>query len=50
LSVINISDDVVQQLGLMAKRAMRLQCTIQDNNLWLSDGEKAVEVSLTIWK
>ncbi len=50
LSVINFSDDAVQAIGLMAKRAMRLQCAIQDGSLWLSDGEQAVEIQPTIWK
>lgn len=50
LRVINLADAAVRELGLMAKRAMRLQCTIQDGSLWLSDGEEAVEVQLNIWK
>jgi len=50
LRVINFADDVVRELGLMAKRAMRLQCTIQDGSLWLSNGEQAVEVQPIIWK
>jgi len=50
LRVINIADEEVRQLGRLAKRAMRLQCTIQDGSLWLSDGEQAVEVHPDIWK
>jgi uncharacterized protein YaeQ len=50
LSVVNFADDAVRELGLMAKRAMRLQCTIQDGSLWLSNGEQAVEVHPTTWK
>jgi len=50
LSVMNIADAAVRNMGLMAKRAMRLQCTIQDGSLWLSDGEQAVEVHPDIWK
>ncbi|MDQ6967094.1 MAG: YaeQ family protein [Mariprofundaceae bacterium] len=50
LSVVNFSDDAVRDLGLMARRAMRLQCTIQDASLWLSDGEQAVEIQPNIWK
>jgi len=50
LRVVNFADDAVRELGLMAKRAMRLQCTIQDGSLWLSNGEQAVEVHPTTWK
>jgi len=50
LRVINVADEEVRQLGRLAKRAMRLQCTIQDGSLWLSDGEQAVEVHPDIWK
>jgi len=50
LSVVNFSDDAVRALGLMVKRAMHLQCTVQDGSLWLSNGEQAVEVQPNIWK
>jgi len=50
LSIVNFSDVEVQKLGTMAQRAMRLQCTIQDASLWLSDGEQAVEVMPEVWK
>ena len=50
LSVVNFADDAVRELGLMVKRGMRLQCTIQDGSLWLSNGEQAVEVHPTTWK
>jgi len=50
LAVINFSDHAVSQLKAMAKRAMHLQCTVQDGSLWLSDGEQAVEVQPNIWK
>ncbi|MBL4760242.1 MAG: YaeQ family protein [Mariprofundaceae bacterium] len=50
LRVINFADDAVRKLGLMAKRSMHLQCTIQDGSLWLSNGEQAVEVQPMVWK
>jgi len=50
LGVVNIPDESVALLGQMAQRAMRLQCTIQDGQLWFSNGEQAIEVMPDIWK
>ena len=44
LTIVSIPDETVAALGRMAERSMRLQCTIQDNQLWLTDGEQSVEV------
>jgi len=50
LGVVHLPDDVVTQLGQMAQRAMRLQCTIGDGQLWFSNGEQAIEIAPEIWK
>ncbi|PIP01551.1 MAG: hypothetical protein COW18_02635 [Zetaproteobacteria bacterium CG12_big_fil_rev_8_21_14_0_65_54_13] len=50
LGIVNLPEDTVTQMGLMAKRAMRLQCTIQDGQLWFSNGEQAIEIMPEIWK
>ncbi len=50
LSVVNLASESVTALGQMAARAMRLQCTLQDGQLWLSDGDQAVEISPETWK
>jgi len=50
LSVITIPEDTVAAIGRMAERAMQLQCTIQDAQLWFSNGEQAVEISPEIRK
>lgn len=34
-------------LADLARRSMRLQCTVQDGHVWLGDGEQAVEFALT---
>jgi len=40
LTVIDIPDDVTAAIGALASRNMRLDCTIQEGQLWLShDGE-----------
>jgi len=44
VSVVNISPETSAQLEKMAKRNMQLQCTIQDGQVWLTDGETTVQV------
>lgn len=45
LSVVSIPEAAVASLGRMAERTMQLQCTIQDAQLWFSNGEQAVEIA-----
>jgi uncharacterized protein YaeQ len=44
ITVINIPPETSSQLESMAKRNMQLQCTIQDGQVWLTDGETTVQV------
>lgn len=44
LRVINLDPEVAPALAAMAERGMRLQCTIQDGELWVTDGERTVHV------
>ncbi|RYE70738.1 MAG: YaeQ family protein [Oxalobacteraceae bacterium] len=44
VSVINIPADISAQLQKMASRSMALQCTIQDGQVWLTDGTDTVLV------
>jgi uncharacterized protein YaeQ len=44
VSVVNIAPETSAQLEKMAKRNMQLQCTIQDGQVWLTDGETTVQV------
>ncbi|MDX8407197.1 MAG: YaeQ family protein [Mariprofundaceae bacterium] len=50
LSVLSLDDAAVARLGRMAQRAMRLQCTIQDGQVFLTNGELSAEVSAEVWK
>jgi len=50
LSVFALPDATVQALGQMAERSMRLQCTIQDSQLWFSNGEQGIEIVPQVWK
>ncbi|MBD8544009.1 YaeQ family protein [Oxalobacteraceae sp. CFBP 8761] len=44
VSVINIPAEISAQLEKMASRSMALQCTIQDGQVWLTDGTDTVLV------
>ena len=50
LTVYNLPGDSSELLATLAQRTMRLQCTIQESTVWLSDGEKSVEVEPVVWK
>jgi hypothetical protein len=42
--------DATEQLGKMAQRTMQLQCTIQDGQIWLTDGTTTVEIAREVLK
>lgn len=44
LRVLNIAPEVASELALLTQRGMRLQATIQDGQVWLTDGERTVLV------
>lgn len=44
VAVVNIPNEASVQLEKMAKRNMQLQCTIQDSQVWLTDGVDTVLV------
>ncbi|MFL6635116.1 MAG: YaeQ family protein [Massilia sp.] len=48
ISIINIPAETSTQLEQMAQRSMQLQCTIQDGQVWLTDGERTVQVEREI--
>ena len=50
LTIINLPPVSTQALAKLAQRNMNLQCTIQDGQLWLGDGEASVEVERTVLK
>ncbi|MDR5172881.1 YaeQ family protein [Methylobacillus flagellatus] len=50
LSVFNLPQEQTQALAELAQRTMQLQCTIQDDQVWLSDGERSVELQCDKWK
>jgi len=50
VSVVNIDAETSAALEKMAQRTMQLQCTIQDGQIWLTDGATTVEVPREVWK
>ena len=42
--VLRLAPEATQALAAMARRTMRLQCTIQDGHVWITDGEATVQV------
>ena len=46
LNVINLPAAVVPAMAKLAQRTMKLQCTIQDGQVWLSDGSETVHIDL----
>ncbi|MBI5005570.1 MAG: YaeQ family protein [Nitrosomonadales bacterium] len=50
LAIINLPQENTRELAKLAQRTMNLQCTIQDGQVWLSDGSSSVEVERTLLK
>lgn len=44
LSIINLPKLVTDALAALVQRTMQLQCTIQDHQLWVSDGHTTLEI------
>ncbi len=44
LTVINLPVESTRAIAQLAQRNMQLQCTIQDGQVWLSDGNESVNV------
>ncbi len=50
LAIFNLPPESTQALARLAQRTMNLQCTIQDGQAWLSDGETSVQVERVVLK
>ncbi|MDB5796383.1 MAG: YaeQ family protein [Paucimonas sp.] len=50
LSVLQVPVEASTQLAALAQRTMQLQCTIQDGQVWLGDGESVAQIELTTLK
>ena len=50
LTIINLPVASTRELAKLAQRNMNLQCTIQDGQVWLSDGNASVQVERGVLK
>lgn len=50
LAVIDLPEEQVAALGALVQRSMRLQCTIQDGELWLGDTVNTVHLTPCVRK
>ena len=50
LTVINLPVETTNAISKLTQRTMQLQCSIQDGQVWLSDGKESVEVERVILK
>ncbi|WP_439135029.1 YaeQ family protein [Pseudomaricurvus sp.] len=50
LSVINLDQAAIEQLGTMTERSMLLHCNIEDQILSVSDNNQSVDVRQALWK
>ena len=50
LAVMNLPLDGSRALATLAQSSMQLQCTIQEGQIWMADGENTAHIELTILK
>ncbi|OWW18737.1 YaeQ family protein [Noviherbaspirillum denitrificans] len=50
LQVFNLPAQASTELASMAKRTMQLQCTIQEGQIWVADGDHSVHLELEVLK
>ncbi len=50
LTIINLPSEYTKALAKLAQRNMNLQCTIQDGQVWLGDGDASVQVDREVLK
>ncbi|KAF0205046.1 MAG: YaeQ family [Gallionellaceae bacterium] len=48
LTIVNLPVESTRALAKLAQRNMNLQCTIQDGQVWLSDGAASVQVERVV--
>ena len=44
LTVLNLPPEASRGLAALAQRTMRLQCTVQDGHVWITDGQDTVSI------
>ncbi|MGK0441376.1 MAG: hypothetical protein ACJA0N_001174 [Pseudohongiellaceae bacterium] len=49
LQIINFQDEEIQALTAITERSMQLQCSIQDGQLWINNGEQSMTITPQYW-
>jgi uncharacterized protein YaeQ len=44
LRIVNLEQDATRALAALAQRTMRLQCAVQDGQVWITDGQDTVQL------
>ena len=50
LTVVNLLKAETDALATLAERTLQLQCTLQDDQIWLSDGTQTIELHPEYWQ
>ena len=50
LTIVNLPKAETDALATLAERTLQLQCTLQDDQIWLSDGARTIELHPEYWQ
>lgn len=50
VEIFHVPPAVSQAMAKLAQRTMKIQCTIQDRQIWLTGTEDAIPVELALWR
>ncbi|HEY3700075.1 MAG TPA: YaeQ family protein [Spongiibacteraceae bacterium] len=50
LTIVNLAKEETDALAALAERTMQLQCTVQDDQVWLSAGEHTIQIHYEYWQ
>ena len=48
LHVVHLPTSAIQALAALAQRQMQLQCTIQEGQVWITDGKDTAQIDITL--
>lgn len=49
LQIINLAPEETQALTALTQRSMQLQCSIQDEQLWVNSGDQSIAITPQYW-
>lgn len=50
ISIFHVQAEQGAALARLAQRSMRLQCTVQEGQVWMADGEQSMMVEPVVWR